>query len=229
MRLLVVAGECGRARSLVRGLLETGHECELLVGTDQLTEAVRHNCPQALVLESERAVGALPRHLARARAAAEAMLPAVLVTEEPAWLHVPLPAALQPCTVVAAHEAAQMLPNALAQLLPDALLPRTAASFAFRPETREVVSPAGSGSLTASEASVLKTLLATPSAVVSTQQLAAVLWGSKQVDRYERAAIRTHVYTLRAKLRALGLRRAIETLPGIGYRLRPAATAEDQR
>lgn len=44
-----------------------------------------------------------------------------------------------------------------------------------------------------------------------------VLCGEAIADRYGRAAIRSHVHSLRRKLRAIGLEGSIESLPGTGY------------
>jgi DNA-binding response OmpR family regulator len=49
--------------------------------------------------------------------------------------------------------------------------------------------------------------------------VARALWGTPLVDRHVRGAIRSHLHTLRAKLRAAGLDGTVESKPGVGYRL----------
>ncbi len=90
---------------------------------------------------------------------------------------------------------------------------------------REVEGPEGAAHLTPSEASILSLLMREGGSVVSHQELAQELWGSAFSDRHSRAAIRSHVHTLRAKLRGggVGLADVVASMPGVGYRLNAAA------
>jgi two-component system response regulator MprA len=79
--------------------------------------------------------------------------------------------------------------------------------------------------LTASEALIVDLLLRHPGLVVPANALSRALWGDAILDGHGRAAIRSHIYTLRRKLRAVGLPSALVSAPGWGYRLDAATTA----
>ena len=75
--------------------------------------------------------------------------------------------------------------------------------------------------LTPSESAIFEAVLAANGGVVPAERIASVLWGGTPVvDTLSRAAIRSHVYTLRKKLRTAGLDHALVSLSGAGYRLR---------
>ena len=224
MRVLIVADDAERLRSLCRVVSRAGHTCEGTLDARGLALAVRVSRPDALVLELGSEATVLRRHVARARFAAESALPVVLLVNDPAWIRLPVYAELEPCAVLAASEAAESLPAQLARFGFEAG-GQALAGLDVRSDRREVTGVAGRARLTASEASVLGALMAAPGDVVRPDVLSAALWGSVQADRHARAALRTHVYTLRGKLRQAGIEDAIETLPGLGYRLGVVAEA----
>ena len=74
--------------------------------------------------------------------------------------------------------------------------------------------------LTASEAAIFETVLEANGGVVPAERIALALWGRQtMMDTLNRAAIRSHVYTLRKKLCVAGLDHALVSLSGAGYRL----------
>lgn len=78
--------------------------------------------------------------------------------------------------------------------------------------------------LTASEFSILKTLLARPSQVLTREQiLDAAYAGACQVaDR----TIDSHIRNIRAKLAEVGCASAVETVHGVGFKLGPCEKAK---
>jgi len=90
--------------------------------------------------------------------------------------------------------------------------------FSFDGPGRELGGPDRSVHLTRSEAAIFGMLLQGEGPVPH-ERLAQELWGDAPVDRYGQAAFRSHIHTLRGKLRAVGLGEAIASVPGVGYRL----------
>jgi DNA-binding response OmpR family regulator len=77
--------------------------------------------------------------------------------------------------------------------------------------------------LTAKEFALLEYLLRHPTEVSSTDALLAHIW-DREADRFSNT-VRVHLATLRRKLAAAGAEGYIETVVGVGYRLRPPPDA----
>ena len=199
---------------------------------------MRESRPELLVIEGASAEAARSL-LERARAAAEAPLPAVLVLPGGAtWLRGVLPLELQPCVAVSSIAAVEVLSGALAGLTEGMALTPTAqtvyaaqnAQAEHRPRSlrwvadrREVRGPGGTARLTRSEGQIFAALLEAGGRAVGPDAINRELWGEVILDRHAGAAIRSHIYTLRRKLAAAGLGGALISLPGIGYRLEAGA------
>lgn len=234
MRALIVAGSTER-RSVLAGLVrQAGHEAAA-TGTRRLALAVTETRPQALVVDAGGDPERARADVGRARAAAEAMLPVVLLLpSSAAWLHGPLPAELQPAVALAGVDAIAGLAGALGRVLGAPAAAggtragvRRLASLMWLAEARAVAGPSGRATLTASEARIFDLVFARAGAVVPAGTVAQALWGDIVLDAHARAAIRSHVHTLRRKLRAVGLPEVVVSLPGLGYRLASGDHAEE--
>ena len=225
MRALVVADDRRQREAASRSVERAGHEVCGSCGTAEAIAAVRRSAPDLLVVEIAGGGGALRRLVQRVREAAERPLPALLMLpRSSSWLYGQLPPDLLPAAAVSADGAsASDVELALAQVAaPGGPAPVPHASFApiaFDRVGGEIHGPAGGVALTPSEGVILGALLEAPGDVVTLATLAHVLWGSAVVDGYARGAIRSHIHTLRAKLRSAGLDGAVATLRGFGYRL----------
>jgi DNA-binding response OmpR family regulator len=188
-----------------------------------------------LVVDLGGGAAALRALIGRARHAAEHPLPVLLLLpDSSSWLRGVLPRDLLPAVTLPAREAAAAaLARAFAQLSGDDL-PSTRAEASriaggalpplrFDPRGREVGGPDGAVRLTHSEAAIFGLLVRGDGDVVDHDGLAQELWSVDVADRHSRAAIRSHVHTLRGKLRSVGLAGAVASLPGVGYRLAGAA------
>lgn len=89
----------------------------------------------------------------------------------------------------------------------------------FDPGTRELTAGGATVRLTPCEAQVFAALLQRRGQITTPEALSTLLWGEEAPDRHARAGVRTHIYTLRCKLRSLALGGAIESVRGGGYRL----------
>ena len=227
MRVLVVAEDARRRERLARSVEAAGQDVGGSSDARDVMRAVRDERPEALLVESDEGAAVLRALLERARAAAEAPLPALLLLPESSvWLHGPLPAPLLPARALPSSEApAGALRSALAAIAegsgagPPAVL-RLGALRLDR-QARVVSGPQGEARLTASECALLGAIVAGGGAVVRAEQVAGALWGRPVVDTHSRAAIRSHVHTLRRKLAGLGLGEVVVSLPGVGYRAIP--------
>ena len=229
MRALVVAEQPGRRDTLAGEVRDAGHE---VIGSADATGVTAeiwrgaHGGPDVMVVDLGGEAASLRRLIDRARHAAEQPLPVLLLLPDgSAWLRGALPRELLPAVTAPSREAdSGALARALAQLdtvgSAAAAPPRArVGSLSFDPSRRDVSGPDGSAHLTPSEAAVLGVLVREEGGVVPHGRLAQELWGTAVVDRHSRAAIRSHVHTLRGKLRAVGLGSAVASLPGVGYRL----------
>ena len=186
--------------------------------------AVRRVLPDVLVLDLGDDGQRRRRTVARARAAAESALPVLLILPAgSSWLYGALPPELLPAAVCASDAIAQKIAEAIGGLhrnaeAPQADPPRLDAPF-FDPVTRELIAASGAVRLTPREAEVFSTLLQRRGQITPPELLSRLLWGEARPDRHARAAVRAHIYTLRRRLRPLGLDGAIESVRGGGYRL----------
>lgn len=218
MRVLVAAPDAFTREALLRA---AGADA-VSTGIDYLPNAVRTLRPDALLLDAGGETEATRAALERGRHAAEVQIPAVLLlSPNSLWLRGALPTSLLPCVVVARTVQRPMVAAALARL---AGQPGDAgeesSDLTWVRDRRELHGPLGSVSLTASETAIFEAVLEANGGVVSSERLASALWGGQPVvDTLNRAAIRSHVYTLRKKLRTAGLDDALVSLTGSGYRL----------
>lgn len=233
MRVLVVADDAGRRRSLAAMTSDAGHEvCAAADAAGAAAAVIRASeaPPQALLAETAAGGMALRRLVTRVRLAAEAELPVVLLLPEAStWLRGGLPLDLLPAVAARGREAgAVSLRRALAEIGDGGGRAGAAAAvevsavsggLAYDAVARQARGPGGVARLTQSEGAILGALVAEPGAVVGAERVAQALWGSATVDRHSRAAIRSHVYTLRTKLRGAGLDGVVVSVPGVGYRL----------
>ena len=184
--------------------------------------------PDVLIIDLGEDVAALRRLIDRARHAAERPLPTVLLLPEHSiWMRGALPAELLPAELlpaiaISARDAGAASRGTAVEI--PAPPPRSvASSLSLDRQRRAVEGPEGAAHLTPSEASILSLLVREEGGVVSHQRLAQELWGSAFSDRHSRAAIRSHVHTLRTKLRTVGLADVVASMPGVGYRLNAGA------
>ena len=225
MRALVVADDTRRRDAASRSVERAGHEVCGSCGIADVTAAVRRTTPDLLVVEIAGGGGAVRRLIQRAREAAERPVPALfMLPRSSSWLYSRLPSDLLPAAAVSADGAsASDVGLAFAQITtPGAPAPVPRPSFArivFDRAGGEVRGPAGTVALTPSEGVILGALFDAAGEVVRLEMLAHVLWGRTAMDGHVQASIRSHVYTLRTKLRSAGLDRAVVALRGIGYRL----------
>ena len=220
MRILVVAENTFQLRELVGFIRRAGHQPCGAVAALEVTEAVRRLRPEALIVE-QADEGTRHAVIERAWGAAESDMPALLVVPRPEdALH----SGPFPTTVVRANGTEEGILSGLRALVSDAATsesePPAVTPLHLNPGSRDVEGPTGKHvRLTVSEVSVLAELIAAAGMYVGPAALSSALWGVATVDRHSRAAIRTHIYTLRRKLRSVGLDEAIVSLSGVGYRL----------
>lgn len=226
MRILVIAEGAGRGALLVALAASNGHGA-VATAPEQLLAAVAAMRAEVLLIDAVEDPERGRRILERARAAVDVAVPAVLVLADgSAWLHGALPIDMQPAVVLANVELGATLDAALhrARGAPIHVVSAGAAvrqlgALGWLAESREVVGPAGRAVLTASEAKIMEVLAGRPGLVIPTTTVSRALWGEVILDRHGRAAIRSHVHTLRRKLRTTGLEGSLVSLPGLGYRL----------
>lgn len=181
--------------------------------------------PSLLVLVEPPTAGEAQAIVARCRLAAGLALPAVLLLPPSSpWLRAPLSTELHPAMALDTSEATAGDVVRVARLLAGdgrdgVAVEITAAGLVLDPVERRLEGPAGDVFLTPSESTLLATLLRRPSEVVRVEEVAAALWGRPLRDAHARAAIRTHLHTLRRKLAVAGAPAAVRSVPGVGYRL----------
>lgn len=75
-----------------------------------------------------------------------------------------------------------------------------------------------------SEFLIVSRLARNPERIVPSEELWRVAWGDEKP--FNAVSLRVYIYRLRSKLEPFGLR--IETMIGVGYRLRPRARRKDE-
>ena len=238
MRALIVADGSERRHALAAEAQRAGHEVAGTSDAEHVTAEIWRAVsagPDVLIIDLGEDVAALRRLIDRARHAAERPLPTVLLLPEHSiWMRGALPAELLPAIAISARDAgAGSLAEALAAAgaasggtaveIPAPPPRSVASSLSLDRQRRAVEGPEGAAHLTPSEASILSLLVREEGGVVSHRRLAQELWGSAFSDRHSRAAIRSHVHTLRTKLRTVGLADVVASMPGVGYRLNAGA------
>ena len=199
MRVLVVAEDPLRREVLaLRAVSAAGHEVGGLSDVREASLAVLRAEPKALLVElAEGSAAQLVRLLERARNAAEAPLPAVvLLPEGSVWLRGSLPSGLMPAAAIEAdHRRHAEIENAIAaspsggdgiervlrelagggaEAGREALCSGELRLDAVR---RELTGPAGTAHLTESETRVLAAVVEGGGGVVTAEQVAGALWG----------------------------------------------------
>lgn len=205
-----------------RGLAEAGVPIAGTVSPLEAPLRLRAMRPSMLVLLEPWDGDETRQTLERCRTAAEAALPAILVLWSSPWLRTPLPLDFSPASVLDASTAKAVdLVRAARLLVGDDVAPDrlVAGVLTLDPAERRLRGPAGDVFLTPSEAILLGALLGHPREVVRAEEVARALWGTPVGDAHSRAAIRTHLHTLRRKLASVGAGEAIRSISGVGYRL----------
>lgn len=106
MRVLVVAEDAEVRAARARDLERAGHETCAASDAAYVAARVRAERPDALLVVAPGATSAIRQLLSRARSAAEASVPALLLLDGGlVWLRASLPADLAPATVLAASDA----------------------------------------------------------------------------------------------------------------------------
>lgn len=220
MRVLLIVPEPEAGADVARDLERAGHEVAI-ADVAHAVARVRAMAPRALVVRGPIATGDLRLLLARARSAAEAALPALLLLgDDSPWLRAPLPDDLAPAAALAVDSGPAAIARALEEM--DGDRPARGGRIGeamIEYASRRLSGPSGEAWLTPSEAAVLAALAREPGAFASTLDLARALWGEAVTDRHARGAIRSHIHTLRGKLVAAGVAATVEARSGVGYRL----------
>ena len=225
MRILVVSEhpEAGRARgaALSRAGFEVAGCASRLGATVSLR---RLQADATAILDDARVpldVRAIRVLVDRLRGAAESSVPtALLLGDDSVWLRARPAGDLAPIVALRLDAPARELGEALERLASEAgpFAPASSATPRLDVRRREVTGPLGTITLTPSELSVAWELATAEGAVVSYEALSMALWGVP-ADRPTRTALRSHLHTLRTKLRRVALTLEIENRPGVGYRL----------
>lgn len=84
---------------------------------------------------------------------------------------------------------------------------------------RTLIGPLRTVLLTQLEAQLLRILLREQGSVVTHAELSTALWQDGAVSSRRSSSIRSHMHTLRQKLRAAGVEHEVKTLHALGYRL----------
>jgi DNA-binding response OmpR family regulator len=100
----------------------------------------------------------------------------------------------------------------------------TYGSIALEPNSKTVAVSGQTLDLTAKEYALLQLMLSSPSRVFSKQNLYESVWGEQYA--YDNDTINTHISNLRKKLKEAGSVDPIETVWGMGYKLKALATDE---
>ena len=222
--LLLIGDGHGALAAWRRGLAQAGLAVAGALGPTDAPLRLRALRPSILVLIAPPSLDEARATIERCRAAAESVLPALLVLPSSSpWLRTPLPDDLQPASALDTSTATPADLARAARLLVGDELATTALAVggvALDPLERRLRGPAGDAFLTPSEAALLTALLEHPHEVVRAEEVARLLWGTPVGDAHARAAIRTHLHTLRGKLASVGAGDAVRSVTGVGYRLR---------
>lgn len=207
-----------------RGLAQAGVTVAGVLSPVEAPLRLRLARPSLLVLVLPWEMDEARQTLERCRAAAEVALPAVLLLWPTSpWLHTAVPVDLEPAVALDVLTAtAPDLMRAARVMSGDSGMSvslRMGALVLDHVE-RRLTGPSGDAFLTPSESTLLAVLLARPQEVVRVEEIARALWGTPLGDPHARAAVRTHLHTLRRKLTSVGAGDAIRSIAGVGYRLR---------
>lgn len=218
---IAVLGHTARDVEALSALLASlGHEVSASAELASAAALVREQRPAVAVISSEARspeLGALARRL---RDAAEAPLPLVFALPESAWwLRVSPGLELAPLALVRrAGLTAVELATALQRLGVGSAVPPSTSAVAIDAARRRLEGPAGAVRLTPAEGALAALLLASAGQILDLEALCTAVWGVGAYDLARESALRTHVHTLRGKLRQVGAGEALVTEPGRGYR-----------
>jgi len=235
MRILVVAHDPEAARTrgleLRRGGLDVAGSASRL----EATAALRRLRADAVVLLDDGSTSldadAIRTLVGRLRGAAESPLPVVLLLEDDSvWLRARPAADLSPITALPSDAPTRSVHDALDRLMgaDGPLEARSSSVCRLDAVRREVSGPGGAVGLTPSELTVAWALATADGAVVGYDALSRALW-DVSADASTRAALRTHLHTLRAKLRRVPPALEVENRPGVGYRLGASLIVRERR
>ena len=178
--------------------------------------------PDMLMIDVTGDTSTLRGALERARVAVEAQLPALVVlSESSVWLRAPLPLDIAPAITISREgvergELARTCRSLLEEASP--VTAHRVGGLTFEAGGRAISGPGGVASLTPSEASVMALLRERAGEAVPIESFARVLWDRATADQHSRAALRSHIHTLRRKMRQIGGGDPIVSVTGIGYR-----------
>ncbi|MEZ4501173.1 MAG: winged helix-turn-helix domain-containing protein [Dehalococcoidia bacterium] len=225
MRILVVAYDLEAARSRAIELRRGGLEVSGSTTRMEATAALRRLHADAVVLLDDGPapldISAIRALVGRLRGAAESPLPAVLLLEDDSvWLRARPAADLSPITALPSDAPTRSVHDALDRLegADGPLEARSSAVCRLDAVRREVSGPGGAVALTPSELTVAWALATAGGGLVGYDALSRALW-DVPADVSTRAALRTHLHTLRGKLRRVSPTLEVENRPGLGYRL----------
>lgn len=216
-----------------RGLADAGVTVAGMLGPIEAPLRLRSARPSVLALIEPWDVEEARETIERCRSRAETTLPAVLVLPPSSqWLEAPLLPELSPsCALDASVASAGDLLRAALVLTGGTTSARMIAAgpLSLDPLERRLQGPDGDAFLTPSEAALLTALLERPREVVRVEGIARALWGTPVGDAHSRAAIRTHLHTLRCKLTTVGADDAVRSISRVGYRLQSEQVAGANR
>ncbi len=221
MHAFVISESTDWRHSLTRALRRAGHAAAGSSDADHATAGIRRasTVPDLAIVDAGGDATPLRRLIERVRGAVEdERLPVVTVLpEHSSWHRQSPPSDLQPLIVVPTTASVSDVVHAAMTHAGDGA--RSELALTFDGARREATGPLGSTSVTPFEARILAAMIRDRPRVTTHDVIAQALWGEAFADRHGRAAIRSHVHSLRRKLSAIGLDRAIDSLPGAGYRL----------
>lgn len=178
--------------------------------------------PDILMIDVTGDTSTLRGVLERARVAVAAQLPVLVVLPESSvWLRAPLPLDMAPAVTlsrdaVAGGELGRACRSLLEEVSPSAS--HRTGGLTFEPGARAISGPGGMAALTPSEATVMALFLERAGEAVPIESFTHALWNRAAVDRRARAAIRSHIHTLRRKMQQVGAGDPIVSVTGVGYR-----------
>lgn len=220
-RVLVLADSEASAAGYERLLTAAGHEPWAAVGATRAAALVAECAPAVALVALDAPSSELRAVVGRLRMGAHDLLPVVLALPDAAWwLRVPPSPGFESVAVVRRSGLTAAAFDAAAERLGVSVTSREArVPLAVDGARRRLSGPAGAVRLTPIEGALARALLAEPGEVVSTSALCGALWAGEPLDEHRIVALRTHVYSLRRKLAAVGAEDALVTEPGRGYRL----------
>ncbi len=221
MARIAVLAQSGHDAAALAGMLAgLGHEVATSTAPAAAPALVREQRPAAALISSDARSPELRALAGRVRDAAEGPLPLIFALPESAWwLRAPPGVELGPLALVRrAGLTATDLAVALQRIAISAAVPAGSPTVAMDTAWRHLEGPAGAARLTPAEGALLALLLASAGQVVGFEALCAAVWGAGEHDAARATALRTHIHTLRGKLRQVGAGEALATEPGRGYR-----------